>query len=117
MADPTTSRWTLRALARQWLSSWARALGIGFAGLLLLMAAMAFDATTSLLRVEVATAALRDESRARDALLDQLRSDILRISTIVRDYLLEVDGVLAPQNQKVELHQLRSHVADTLNAY
>ncbi|MBN9660850.1 MAG: ATP-binding protein [Acidobacteria bacterium] len=116
MADPTTSPWSLRALGRQWLASWARALSIGFAGLLLLMAAIAVDATTSLRRVELATAALRDEARARDALLDQLRSDILRISTIVRDYLLELDGARA-DNQKVELHQLRSHVADTLNAY
>lgn len=80
------------------------------------MAAIAIDATTSLHRVELATAALRDEARARDALLDQLRSDILRISTIVRDYLLEVDGARA-ESQKVELHQFRTHVDSTLNAY
>ncbi|MGJ5817579.1 sensor histidine kinase [Paludibaculum fermentans] len=116
MADPSQQPWSLRSLTGRLLSTWARALGIGFAGLLLLMAAMAFDATTSLRKVELATAALRDESRARDALLDQLRADILRIATIVRDYLLEVDGTRA-ENQKAELHQLRRHAAETLNAY
>ncbi len=116
MADPSTHRWSLRKVASQFLSTWARALGIGFAGLLLLMAAMAFDATTSLRKVELATAALRNESRARDALLDQLRADIFRIATVVRDYLLEVDGARA-ESQKAELHQLRHHIRETLQVY
>jgi hypothetical protein len=46
----------------RFLSARARTLGIGFTGLLLLMAVMAIDATRSLRDVEVTTAALRTES-------------------------------------------------------
>ncbi|WP_321472329.1 sensor histidine kinase [uncultured Paludibaculum sp.] len=116
MADLSTHHWSLRKATRQFLSTWDRALGIGFAGLLLLMAAMAFDATTSLRRVELATAALRNESRARDALLDQLRADIFRTATVVRDYLLDVDGARA-DGQKAELQALRARIGQTLLQY
>jgi len=100
----------------RFLSARASALGIGFTGLLLLMAVMAIDATTSLRDVEVTTAALRTESRKRDGLLDQLRADIYRSATVVRDYLLELDGARA-ENHRAELELLRTRIDDTLRLY
>ena len=98
------------------LSARASVLWIGFTGLLLLMAVMAIDATTSLRDVEVTTAALRTESRKRDGLLDQLRADIYRSATVVRDYLLELDAARA-ESQKAELELLRTRIDDTLRIY
>jgi len=80
------------------------------------MAVMAIDATTSLRDVEVTTAALRTESRKRDGLLDQLRADIYRSATVVRDYLLELDGARA-ENHRAELELLRTRIDDTLRLY
>jgi hypothetical protein len=80
------------------------------------MAVMAIDATTSFHDVEVTTAALRTESRKRDGLLDQLRADIYRSATVVRDYLLEPDGARA-ERQKTELEFLRTRIDDTLRIY
>jgi signal transduction histidine kinase len=77
---------------------------------------MAIDATKSLHDVEVTTAALRTESRERDGLLDQLRADIYRSATVVRDYLLELDGARA-EGQKTELELLRTRIDDTLGIY
>ncbi|MGA2329347.1 MAG: ATP-binding protein [Bryobacteraceae bacterium] len=77
---------------------------------------MAIDATTSLRDVEVTTAALRTESRKRDGLLDQLRADIYRSATVVRDYLLELDGARA-ENHRAELELLRTRIDDTLRLY
>jgi signal transduction histidine kinase len=80
------------------------------------MAVMAIDATTSLRVVEVTTAALRTESRKRNGLLDQLRTDIYRSATVVRDYLLERDGARA-ESHKAELELLRTRIDDTLHIY
>jgi signal transduction histidine kinase len=80
------------------------------------MAVMAIDATRSLREVEATTAALRTESRERDGLLDQLRADIYRSATVVRDYLLEPDGARA-ESQKAELELLRSRIDDALRVY
>ncbi|MEO8658181.1 MAG: ATP-binding protein [Bryobacteraceae bacterium] len=91
-------------------------LWIGFTGLILLMAIITFDATTSLHDVEVTTAALRTESRQRDALLDELRADIYRSATVVRDYLLERDDSKA-EAQKQEMTVLRTRIDDTLRSY
>ena len=52
----------------------------------------------------------------RDALLDQLRTDTYRSATLVRDYMLEHDDVLAA-SQKAELQLLRSRVEQALNRY
>jgi hypothetical protein len=51
------------------------------------MAVVAIDCRNIDPDVEVTTAALRTESRKRDGLLDQLRADIYRSATVVRDYL------------------------------
>jgi signal transduction histidine kinase len=77
---------------------------------------MAIDAARSLRDVEVTTAALRTESRKRDGLLDELRADIYRSATVVRDYLLEIDGARA-ESQKAELELLRTRIEDTLRIY
>jgi signal transduction histidine kinase len=80
------------------------------------MGVMAIDTTTSLQEADVTTAALRTESRNRDGLLDQLRADIHRSATVVRDYLLELDGARA-EGQKAELEFLRTRMDDTLRIY
>lgn len=94
----------------------SRALWLGFAGLLILMALIAVDSGWSLRDAETTSAAVRLESRARDALMDQLRTDIYQSGTVVRDYLLELDDSRA-QAQKTELVQLRARIATTLSAY
>ena len=88
----------------------------GFGGLLLLMGCLAVDSARQTRDVSMASAALRQESRTRDALLDQLRTDIYRSATLVRDYMLEHDDVLAA-SQKAELQLLRSRVEQALNRY
>jgi signal transduction histidine kinase len=80
------------------------------------MAVVAIDAATAIRKVEVTTAAMRTESRKRDNLLDQLRADIYRSATVVRDYLLELDDTRA-ESQKAELELLRTHIDDTLSNY
>ncbi len=116
MAAPTDTNGSIRKAAGRFLSAPASVLWIGFTGLLLLMAGMAFDATTSLRDVEVTTTALRTESRKRDGLLDQLRADIYRSSTVVRDHLLELDDARA-ESQKAELGLLRTRIDETLHIY
>ncbi len=98
----------------RFLSARVSALWIGFTSLLLLMAVVAIDAATSIRDVEVTTAAMRTESRKRDNLLDQLRADIYRSATVVRDYLLELDDARA-ESQKAELELLRTRIDDTLS--
>jgi len=92
------------------------ALWIGFTGLLLLMAALAADSGRVFRKVTVTSAALRRESRERDALLDRLRADIYRTETVIRDYLLERDATRA-QSQKEELNRVRADIEQTLAAY
>src|SRR5712671_6045076 len=88
----------------------------GFAGLLLLMGGLAVDSGLQIRNVSATSAALRKESRDRDALLDRLRTDAHRSSTLIRDYLMERDDILAA-NQRVELIQLRSRVEQELRYY
>jgi signal transduction histidine kinase len=106
----------VRKAVSRFLSAQASVLGIGFTGLLLLMAVMAIDTTRSLRDVEVTTAALRTDSRKRDSLLGQLRLDIFRSSTVVSDYLLEPDGARAA-SQKVEMKLLHARIDDILFSY
>ena len=89
---------------------------IGFAGLLILMGALALDSARQMRDVSMTSAALRRGSRDRDALLDQLRSDIYRSATLVRDYVLEHDESRAA-SQQAELLALRSHVDEALNRF
>ncbi len=116
MEVAASDRTSFRKALGLFLSARVGALWIGFTGLLLLMAVVAIDAATSIHDVEVTTAALRTESRKRDALLDQLRADIFRTGTVVRDYLVELDDARA-ESQKAELQQLRARIGDTLGSY
>ena len=80
------------------------------------MGGLAVDSARQTRDVSVTSAALRKESRDRDSLLDQLRTDTYRSSTLVRDYILEPDDVLAA-SQKAELQLLRSRVEQALSHY
>ena len=106
----------LRKFARKSRSARSSALRVGFAGLLLLMAAIAVDSGRLLRNVALTSAALRRDSRERDGLLDQLRSDIYHSGTVARDYLLELDDLRA-ETHKAELERLRARISGTLRAY
>jgi signal transduction histidine kinase len=97
-------------------SALSRALYVGFAGLLLLMAVIAVDSGHSLREVESTSSIVRRESRGRDALLDQLRLDIYRAATVMRDHLLELDDNRAASH-KAELGMLYVRTTDTLRQY
>jgi signal transduction histidine kinase len=88
----------------------------GFAGLLILMGALAVDSAKQTRTVSATSDALRKDSRDRDALLDQLRTDIYRSATLVRDYMLERDDIRA-ESQRAELQRIRARVADSLSRY
>jgi signal transduction histidine kinase len=88
----------------------------GFAGLLALMGCLAVDSARQTHVGSVMSAALRKESRDRDAILDQLRTDIYRSATLARDYMLEHDELLAA-SRKSELQLLQSRVEQALNQY
>ena len=105
-----------RAGARKPISGRSSALWVGFAGLLLLMAVIAGDSGRLLRNVAKTSAALRRDSRERDRLLDQLRSDIYHSGTVARDYLLEADDVRA-ETHKAELRRLHARIDDTLRVY
>ncbi|MBZ5676214.1 MAG: MCP four helix bundle domain-containing protein [Acidobacteriia bacterium] len=89
---------------------------IGFAGILCLMVFIAVDSGRMLRSVAATSDTLRRESRERDALLDQLRSDIYHSGTNVRDYLVETDDAGAA-SQKAELESVRTRIDDTLRRY
>ena len=88
----------------------------GFAGLLLLMGCLAVDSARQTRDVSTTSAALRKESRERDTLLDTMLADIYRSATLVRDYMLEHDEVLAA-SQKAELQLIRRQVEQALSRY
>jgi len=88
----------------------------GFAGLLILMSGLATDSAMQIRSVSETTAYLRREIRDRDAILDQLRTDIYRSATVARDYLLEHDKTRASAMTR-ELESLRAHVEEELLRY
>jgi signal transduction histidine kinase len=94
----------------------SRALYFGFAGLLLVMAAVAIESGRSLVQVAAANSQLRAQSRERDALLDQLRLDIYRAATLLRDHLLETDDNRAASH-KAELQTVRAHAGRTIAGF
>lgn len=116
MADQIAERRFAPNVAQSFPSARVATLWVGFTGLLLLMAAMAIDSGRSLRDVAARSASLTKESRERDGLLDQLRSDIYHSGTVVRDYLLEVDDPLAA-SQKLELESTRARIADIMRSY
>ena len=98
------------------LASSDRIVLIGFAGLLVLMGALAVDSARQMRSVSETSTALRKGSRDRDTLLDQLRTDTYRSATLVRDYVLDHDDFRAARH-KTELLAVRSRVEDALNQY
>lgn len=84
--------------------------------MLILIGGLAVDSYRQSRGMSVTSATLRKESRDRDALLDQLSSDIYRSATLARDYMLEHDEALAA-SQKGELQLLRSRVEQSLAHY
>ena len=80
------------------------------------MVFIAVDSGRMLRSVAATSDTLRRESRERDALLDQLRSDIYHSGTNVRDYLVETDDAGAA-SQKAELESVRTRIDDTLRRY
>jgi signal transduction histidine kinase len=92
------------------------ALWFGFTGLLLLMAAIAVDSGRLVRNVAATSAGLRRETRERDGLIDQLRTDIHHSGIVVRDYLLELDDARA-QDHKTELERVRARIDETLGSY
>jgi len=74
------------------------------------------DSGLQIRNVSARSAALRKESRYRDALLDHLRTDAHRSSTLIRDYLVEHEDIPAA-NERIELLQLRSRVEQELRDY
>ncbi len=88
----------------------------GFLGLLALMGCITVDAALQIRDVSAKSARLRKEARDRDALLDRLSNDIYRSATLVRDYMLEHDEILAA-GQKAELQSLRPRVEQSLSHY
>ena len=78
---------------------------LGFAGLLLLMGGLIVDSGRQVRDVTLDSARLLKEYKERDALLDDLRTNIYRASTLTRDRLLAPDETTAPNAQR-ELHDI-----------
>jgi len=104
------------SIARFALSARSRSVLIGFTGLLLLTGLLALDSVRQFSSVASTSATLRKATRARDTVLDDLRSDVYRSATLVRDYLLEVDDARAA-NHKSELRLLRANNERAVDRY
>jgi signal transduction histidine kinase len=111
-----TNKIPVRNGVQKMLAARTHTVWIGFVGLLGLMVLIAVDSGRMLRSVAATSATLRQESRDRDALLDQLRSDIYQSGTIVRDYLLETEDAGADL-QKSDLESVRARIDDTLRRY
>lgn len=70
------------------MARWSPTVFLGFTGLLLMMGALVVDSGRQLHDAAVNSSLLRKEYRERDALLDELRTNIHNVSTILRDHLL-----------------------------
>jgi|SRR5579871_6107050 len=91
-------------------------LWLGFTCLLALMAFTAVDSTQSLRNLERTSMTARMQSRARDQLLEQLRTDLYHSSTVLRDYILETDDVRAAAH-KAELERVQARIEQNVQSY
>jgi signal transduction histidine kinase len=89
---------------------------VGFAGLLLVMGLLAFASVRQSRDAGVTSALLRQGSRDRDALLDQLRTDFYHSATLLRDYLSEPDDTRAAA-QRSQLALLQAQTTAALDRY
>lgn len=98
------------------LAKRSRSVEFGFAGLLLLMVALIVESSIQRGVIEHDSDALRRDYQHRDALLDELRSNTFRSTTLVRDYLVESKEATAAQ-QRIDLQQLRQRSEDIVGQY
>ncbi len=89
---------------------------VGFAGLLLLMAALVVDSSRHLRDLASRSAGIRKEYRERDALLDRFRTDVYHAGTLLRDDLFE-PTIAAPAGQRSELRDVHERSRATLKRY
>lgn len=82
-------------------------LGLGFGGLLILMAFAGFDSVQALRHIQEGNESVREEFLARNHALGQIRADLYISSTYVRDYLLEPEAVKA-DTHRTSLKEVRS---------
>ncbi len=94
----------------------SKSLWIGFACLLTLMAFIAADSAQSLRSVEETSKEVRTQSRGRDQLLEQLRTDLYHSSTVLRDYILENNDIRAAEH-KAELERVQGRLEQNVEAY
>lgn len=87
----------------------------GLLGVLLMMGFLVFDSGRQIREITAGSTRLRKEYRERDALLDELRTDIYRAGTVVRDYLLDSGGGTPPPSE--ELAVIRERVDADLTSY
>ena len=88
----------------------------GFAGLLLLIAVLAFDSATRVRDVTLDSANLRRHYRERSAVWDQLRADIYHASTLFRHQLAEPTSA-ASLNRESAVAELKLHSYQLLRQY
>jgi signal transduction histidine kinase len=106
VADATAASWTVKT----------RSVWLGFAGLLFLMGILVVDSAHQWREVAFQSTELRVESRSRDAILDELRTDVYHAATLARDYVVEQD-VNSAAEQKSELYRLRDRIEKALGRY
>jgi signal transduction histidine kinase len=89
---------------------------VGFGGLLLLMGALIFDSGRQIRDVNLDSSRLSKEYSERDALLDDLRTNIYHASTLAREYLLAPD-VNHPETVEPDLLEIRLQNQAILTRY
>ncbi|MCC7499909.1 MAG: ATP-binding protein [Bryobacterales bacterium] len=89
---------------------------LGFAGVLLLMSALAVDSARQLRDVTLNSTRLRRDYIERDRLMDKLRGEIYHAGTLMRDGLLTHDE-LVRRGRQTEVNELRRQNEETLAAY
>jgi CHASE3 domain sensor protein len=91
-------------------------LWLGFTCMLALMTFTAVDSAISLRNLEQTSTAVRIQSRGRDQLLEQLRTDIYHSSTVLRDYILETNDARAA-GHRAELERVQSRIEQNVQTY
>ncbi len=89
---------------------------LGFAGVLLLMGAVAIDSARQLRDVTLDSSLLRRDYIGRDRLLDKLRAGVYNASTVMRDGLLARDEATR-SSLRAELEGLRKQNKEILSLY
>src|SRR5579863_6646579 len=80
---------------------------IGFGGLLILMGVLGLSAISFLYQIEIRQEKLRQDFVERDRTLERLRSNIFLSGTYIRDFLLDVDEILASKHRSQFLETRR----------